>query len=39
MNWGAMAQNLETSININNASGNTIYSNTEAYGLLNPEIA
>ena len=36
MNWGAMAQNLETSININNASGNTIYSNTEAYGLLNP---
>ena len=36
MNWGAMAQNLETSINVNNASGNTLYSNTETYGLLNP---
>ena len=36
MNWGAMVQNLETSININNASGNSLYSNTESYGLLNP---
>ena len=36
MNWGAMAQNLETSININNASGNSVYSNTESYGLINP---
>ena len=36
MNWGAMAQNLETSINISNASGNSVYSNTESYELINP---